>query len=172
MLTENFTLFVLANQDTILSPKRLATGYSQYTWIPAFNLNNPNIQNPIFNGASDINYTLQIMNPLTGCKILDVYKLDVSTDVVVNLPKAFTPNRDNLNDLIKIEYGAGVKALKTFTIYNRFGKIVFQTNDITKGWDGRYNGYDQEMDGYTYLIDYVTYKDIPMRKTGSFILMR
>lgn len=169
---ENFTLFVLAYQDTILSPKRLATGYSQYTWIPAFNLNNPNIQNPIFNGASDINFTLQIMNPLTGCKILDVYKLDVSTDVVVNVPKAFTPNRDNLNDLLKIEYGAGVKALKTFTIYNRFGKIVFQTNDITKGWDGKYNGYDQEMDGYTYLIDYVTYKDMPMRKTGSFILMR
>ncbi len=168
----NFTLFVLANQDTILSPKRIAPGYSQYTWIPAFNLNNPNIQNPTFNGARDINYTLQIINPLTGCKILDVYNLDVSTDVVVNVPKAFTPNRDNLNDLIKIEYGAGVKALKTFTIFNRFGKIVFQTNDITKGWDGRYNGYDQEMDGYTYLIDYVTYKDVPMRKTGSFILMR
>ena len=168
----NFTLFVLSDQDTILSPKRFSPGYSQYTWIPAFNLNNPNIQNPIFNGSRDINYTLQIINPLTGCKILDVYNLDVSTDVVVNVPKAFTPNRDNLNDLIKIEYGAGVKALKTFTIFNRFGKIVFQTNDITKGWDGRYNGYDQEMDGYTYLIDYVTYKDIPMRKTGSFILMR
>ena len=88
------------------------------------------------------------------------------------VPKAFTPNRDNLNDILKIEAGAGVKMLKSFIIFNRFGKIVFQTNDITKGWDGRYNGYDQEMDAYSYLIDYITYKDISQRKTGSFILMR
>ena len=112
------------------------------------------------------------MDPLTGCKILDIYKLEVSNDIVVAIPKAFTPNHDNLNDVIKIEYGAGVKLLKTFTIFNRFGKIVFQTNDITKGWDGMYNGYEQEMDAYSYLIDYVTFKDVSMRKTGSFILMR
>ena len=169
---KDFTLFVLADQDTLLSPKRTAPGYSQYTWIPAFNLNNPNIPNPIFNGARSIDYTLQILDPLTGCKILDVYKLDVSNEVVVAVPKAFTPNRDNLNDILKIEAGAGVKMLKSFIIFNRFGKIVFQTNDITKGWDGRYNGYDQEMDAYSYLIDYITYKDISQRKTGSFILMR
>jgi len=169
---KEFTLFVLADQDTILSPKRVDPSYTQYSWIPAFNLSNPNIQNPIFNGGYSINYTLQIMDPNTGCKILDVYKLDVSSDVVVAVPKAFTPNNDNLNDLLKIEAGAGVKILKSFTIFNRFGKMVFQTNDITKGWDGRYNGYDQEMDAYSYLIDYVTYKDISLRKTGSFILMR
>ena len=170
--TKNFTLFILADQDTLLSPKRLNPNYTQYTWMPAFNLSNPNIPNPIFNGSRNTEYTLQIVDPLTGCKILDIYKLEVSNDIVVAVPKAFTPNHDNLNDVIKIEYGAGVKLLKTFTIFNRFGKIVFQTNDITKGWDGMYNGYEQEMDAYSYLIDYVTFKDVSMRKTGSFILMR
>ena len=96
---------------------------------------------------------------------------EVDNEVVVAVPKAFTPNRDNLNDILKIEAGAGVKMLKSFIIFNRFGKIVFQTNDINKGWDGTLNGYEQEMDAYSYLIDYVTYKDIAMRKTGSFILM-
>ena len=169
---KDFTLFVLADQDTVLSPKRLDPNYTQYTWIPAFNLSNPNIPNPIFNSARSTVYTLQILDPLTGCKILDIYKIDVSNDVVVAVPKAFTPNRDNLNDVLKIEAGAGVKMLKSFIIFNRFGKIVFQTNDMTKGWDGKYNGYDQEMDAYSYLIDYVTYKDVSLRKTGSFILMR
>ena len=65
-----------------------------------------------------------------------------------------------------------IKILKSFIIFNRFGKMVFQTNDITKGWVGKYNGYDQEMDAYSYLIDYETYKDVSLRKTGSFILMR
>jgi gliding motility-associated-like protein len=169
---KDFTLFVLADQDTVLSPKRLDPNYTQYTWIPAFNLSNPNIPNPIFNSARSTVYTLQILDPLTGCKILDIYKIDVSNEVVVAVPKAFTPNRDNLNDILKIEAGAGVKMLKSFIIFNRFGKIVFQTNDMTKGWDGKYNGYDQEMDAYSYLIDYVTYKDVSLRKTGSFILMR
>ena len=170
--TNTYTLFVLADQDTLLSPKRLEPNYTQYTWMPAFNLNNPNIPNPIFRGSRNTEYILQIVDPLTGCKIMDTYKLDVSNDVVVAVPKAFTPNHDHLNDFLKIEFGAGVKTLKSFTIFNRFGKIVFQTNDINKGWDGTLNGYEQEMDAYSYLIDYVTYKDIAMRKTGSFILMR
>lgn len=170
--TNTYTLFVLADQDTLLSPKRLDPNYTQYTWIPAFNLNNPNIPHPIFKGSRNTEYILQIVDPLTGCKIMDTYKLDVSNDVVVAVPKAFTPNHDHLNDFLKIEFGAGVKMLKSFTIFNRFGKIVFQTNDINKGWDGTLNGYEQEMDAYSYLIDYVTYKDVAMRKTGSFILMR
>jgi gliding motility-associated-like protein len=167
-----FTLFVLANQDTMLMPKKVDSGYVQYQWIPSFNLNNPYIPNPIFRGPNDIDYTLLRIDTTTGCKILDEYHLDVSEEVVVTVPNAFTPNGDNLNDLFKIEYGAGVKTLLTYTIFNRFGKVVFQTNDLSKGWDGKNNGFDQEMDAYTYLIEYITYKDLKVRKTGSFILLR
>ena len=167
-----FTLFVLANIDTILMPKKVDSGYVQYQWIPSFHLSNPLIPNPIFKGPSDIDYTLLRIDTTTGCKILDEYHLDVSEDVVVNVPNAFTPNGDNLNDYFKIEYGAGVKTLLTYTVFNRFGKIVFQTNDLSKGWDGKCNGFDQEMDAYTYLIEYITYKDLKVRKTGSFVLLR
>lgn len=170
--SNNYTLFVLADQDTIITPKRIDPQYTQYSWFPTFSLNNPNSLTPTFNGSHDIAYSFQMQDPLTGCKIIDTYQLNVSNDVVIAIPKAFTPNHDNLNDLLKIESGAGVKMLKSFIIFNRFGKIVFQTNDINNGWDGRYNGYDQEMDAYSYVIEYITYKDIPMRKTGSFILLR
>jgi gliding motility-associated-like protein len=168
----SFTLFVLANIDTMLIPKKVDSGYVQYKWIPSYNLNNPFIPNPIYRGSNDIEYTLLRMDTTTGCKIFDIYKLDVSEDVVVNVPNAFTPNGDNLNDYFKIEYGAGVKTLITYTIFNRFGKIVFQTNDLSKGWDGKCNGFDQEMDAYTYFIEYLTYKDLKVRKTGSFVLLR
>ena len=170
--SSTFTLFVLADMDTLLSPKKVDIGYVNYTWLPAINLNNSNIPNPIFRGSSSIDYILLRTNPTTGCKIFDTYHIDVSTDVFVVIPKAFTPNHDNLNDLLKIEYGAGVKMLNRFVIFNRFGKVVFETNDITKGWDGRINGFDQEMDAYTYYIDCVSYKDMPIKKTGSFILLR
>lgn len=167
-----FTLFVLADQDTLLSPKKTDFGYINYKWIPSFNLSNPSIPNPIFRANSSIEYTLKRTDPVTECFINDIYYIDVSNQIVVTIPKAFTPNRDNLNDVLKIEYGAGLKIFNFFRIFNRFGKIVFQTNRLTDSWDGRYNGLDQDMDAYTYVIDYVTYKDEHITKTGSFILLR
>ncbi|NBV10354.1 MAG: hypothetical protein EBS04_02670 [Chitinophagia bacterium] len=167
-----FTLFVLADQDTLLSPKKIDSGYIQYKWTPSFNLSNPLIPNPLFRANRSIEYVLNRVDPVTGCFINDIYYIDVSNAIVVSIPKAFTPNRDNLNDFLKIEYGAGLKTFNFLRIFNRFGKIVFQTNRITDSWDGRFNGLDQEMDAYTYLIDYVTYKDEHITKTGSFILLR
>jgi gliding motility-associated-like protein len=121
---------------------------------------------------SSIEYTLKRTDPVTECYINDLYYIDVSTAIVVSIPKAFTPNRDNLNDVLKIEYGAGLKTFNYFRIFNRFGKIIFQTNRLTDTWDGKFNGIDQEMDAYTYLIDYITYKDEHITKTGSFLLLR
>ena len=109
---------------------------------------------------------------LTACKVDDTYKIDVSSDVVIAIPKAFTPNGDNLNDILKIQYGAGLKTFNFLKIFNRWGNIVFQTTNLNQGWDGNVNGNPQEMDAYTYFISYVTYKDEPVSKTGSFILLR
>lgn len=167
-----FTLFVLADQDTVLSPKKIDSGYINYLWEPSFNLSNPYIPNPIFRAISTIEYVLKRVDPVTGCFINDVYYIDVSKNIVVAIPRAFTPNKDGLNDILKIEYGAGLKTFNFFRIFNRFGKIVFQTNRLTDSWDGKFNGLDQEMDAYTYIIDYVTYKDEHITKTGSFLLLR
>lgn len=167
-----FTLFVLTDQDTLLSPKKIDSGYIQYKWSPTFNLSNAFIPNPMFRANSSIEYTLKRVDPVTECFINDIYYIDVSSAIVVSIPKAFTPNRDNLNDVLKIEYGAGIKTFNFFRVFNRFGKIVFQTNRLNESWDGRFNGLDQEMDAYTYLIDYVTYKDEHITKTGSFLLLR
>jgi gliding motility-associated-like protein len=168
----NFTMFILADVDSLLSPLRIDSGYINYAWNPNTYLNNPFTAHPIFRSTQSIIYTLSRMDPVTGCKVDDIYKMEVSPDVVVAIPKAFTPNGDNLNDLLKIEYGAGLKTFNSLKIFNRFGKIVYQTNRLTDGWDGKYLGIDQEMDAYTYLIDYITYKDEHITKTGSFILLR
>ena len=59
-----------------------------------------------------------------------------------------------------------------FRIFNRWGKLIFETNNPTIGWDGKYNGREQDMDAYTYLLDYITFKDEHVSKTGSVILLR
>ena len=168
----SFTLFVLADIDTVLSPLRKDPGYTQYEWYPSTYLNNPLIERPLFRSNKSINYTLTRTEVLTACKVEDIYIMDVSNLVVVSIPRAFTPNNDNLNDILKIEYGAGLKVFNFLKIFNRWGNIVFQTTNLNQGWDGNVNGNPQEMDAYTYFISYVTYKDEPVSKTGSFILLR
>ena len=167
-----FTLFVLADIDTVLSPLRKDPGYTQFVWNPSTYLNNPLIEHPLFKSNKSINYTLTRTEVLTACKVDDIYKIDVSNDVVIAIPKAFTPNGDNLNDILKIQYGAGLKAFNFLKIFNRWGNIVFQTTNLNQGWDGNVNGNPQEMDAYTYFISYITYKDEAVSKTGSFILLR
>jgi len=167
-----FTLFVLADIDTVLTPLRKDPGYTQFEWKPATYLSNAYIEHPLFRSNKSIDYTLTRTEVLTACKVDDIYKMDVSDVVAVNIPKAFTPNGDNLNDILKIEYGAGIKSFNFLKIFNRWGNLVFQTNNLNQGWDGMLNGVPQEMDAYTYLISYITYKDEPVSKTGSFILIR
>jgi gliding motility-associated-like protein len=167
-----FTLFVLADIDTVLSPLKKDPGYTQFTWNPSTYLNNPLIEHPLFKSNKSINYILTRTEVLTACKVDDIYKIDVSNDVVIAIPKAFTPNGDNLNDILKIQYGAGLKTFNFLKIFNRWGNIVFQTTNLNQGWDGNVNGNPQEMDAYTYFISYITYKDEAVSKTGSFILLR
>lgn len=167
-----FTLFVLADQDTLFYPKKIDSGYTTYHWYPATYLSNPNSISPIFRGDRTIVYTLSKTDPNTSCVVNDIYNIIVSNDVVISIPKAFTPNGDNLNDILKIEFGAGLKSFGVFKLFNRYGKIVFQTNNIYEGWNGKVNGIEQEMDAYTYYLEYTTYKDERVNKTGSVILIR
>ncbi|MCF8289947.1 MAG: gliding motility-associated C-terminal domain-containing protein, partial [Chitinophagaceae bacterium] len=62
---------------------------------------------------------------------------------------AFTPNGDGKNDEFKIIVNnpSGV-TLISFQIYNRNGTLIFSTNKISEGWDGRYKGIVQDMGIY------------------------
>ena len=172
-----FKYFFLAKQSFNVVTKT-DPGYVQYKWNPEIFLDNSNKPNPIFNGDKSTDYTLTRLDTITSCSVTDEYEIIVSTEVYANVPNAFTPNNDGLNDVLKVEYSLGIGADFNFRIFNRWGKLMFQTNDKNKGWDGRDpSGLLQEMDGYSYLLEY-NYID-PLtsvlkntRKTGSVILFR
>lgn len=56
-------------------------------------------------------------------------------------------------------------------IYNKLGQMIFESNDISTGWDGIKNGYPQPADGYAYSITY-SFDNKRRIKKGSFILIR
>ena len=167
-----FTMFLLSNTDTLLTNIKTDSGYTQYVWSPSTYLSSVFLKNPIFNGDRSIDYQLRRSDMASNCQISDTYHIIVSNDVVLNVPKAFTPNNDGLNDVLKLEFGAGLKTLNFFKLYNRWGKLIFETTNVNGFWDGKYNGRDQDMDAYTYFLDYITFKEEHVSKTGSVILLR
>lgn len=69
------------------------------------------------------------------------------------VPDAFTPNNDNRNDVFRALFGENVVSFK-MQIFNRWGQLIFQSNDIRKGWDGTFNGQAQNTGQYIWQISY------------------
>lgn len=92
---------------------------------------------------------------------------------ILFVPDAFTPNNDGLNDVIRAR-AKGDFELETFSIYNRFGQLVFETKDMNKGWDGIFAGARQDLGTYNYFIKGIcgnAGKEEVMQK-GTIILVR
>ncbi|HMN33618.1 MAG TPA: CotH kinase family protein [Chitinophagaceae bacterium] len=95
------------------------------------------------------------------------------TDVkeTVFIPNAFTPNGDGNNDEFKIKVGKDVLGVK-MEIYDRWGKLVFTSNEIKKGWNGKYNNIDAEIGTYQYFVR-VRLRDKSIKTyKGDFTLLR
>jgi gliding motility-associated-like protein len=56
----------------------------------------------------------------------------------VGVPSAFSPNGDGNNDVLCVKGGAGFATID-FKVFNRYGQLVFETQDELIGWDGMVN---------------------------------
>jgi gliding motility-associated-like protein len=89
----------------------------------------------------------------------------------VFIPNVFSPNGDGTNDLFSMRVGKDVTGIEMM-IYDRWGKLVYQTNNLNKGWNGSYNGKDAEIGVYQYLIK-VKYRDASVSTfKGDVTLLR
>jgi gliding motility-associated-like protein len=69
------------------------------------------------------------------------------------LPNAFTPNGDNINDILRVRSNFLEKITGfELQIYNRWGDLVFKTEDPMVGWDGTYKGRDLPPDVYGFFM--------------------
>jgi gliding motility-associated-like protein len=76
-----------------------------------------------------------------------------------------------VNDIIYVD-GWGIRKLRFFRVFNRWGQLLFETSDIKTGWDGRYNGVLQNMETYVYQVEVDTYIDEVKQKQGTITLIR
>lgn len=176
-------IVVFAGNDTSIvaaQPLQLNTTVSdplanQYTWTPATGLSGTDIPNPVANlsgmAGNTIAYTVKATTA-DGCFGQDTIKVMVfATAPDIFVPSAFTPNGDRINDVLR-PIGVGISRINYFRIYNRWGQLVFSSNDQERGWDGTINGRVQSTATFVYVAGGIDYTGKVITKRGSVTLIR
>ena len=126
---------------------------------------------PVSATSKDIPVKLVVMNR-SGCIDSTIQKVRVINNCFIAVPGAFTPNNDGLNDFLYPLNAYKAVDLR-FSVYNRFGQLMFTTSDWTNKWDGSFKGQPAEPGSYVWLLKY-TDKDTGKKvlQKGSSILIR
>ena len=161
---------ILVNQPLQLS----ATGGTLYSWSPEFGLSNPAIANPIAliqDPIDSIRYRVKVSVP-GGCSASDDILVKIfNTGPDIFSPSAFTPNQDGLNDILK-PFPVGIQQFLYFTVYNRWGQVMYTSKEINKGWDGKFAGLPQPSGTYVFSAEGIDYLGKRILKKGTTVLIR
>lgn len=141
-----------------------------WLWLPGTYLDDPLAQSPYATPLKDMEYTLVGLNEY-GCTDTAMVKINVKYASKSDLPNAFTPNGDGRNDVFRIE-NIQFDKMTEFRIFNRWGRVVYETQNPLKGWDGTIDGKPAATDVYFYSIR-ITLPDGTQRHlTGDVTLLR
>ncbi len=139
------------------------SGYATYLWM------NGTTDSTLLSNQPGI-YSVIVTNDL-GCAASDSILIgDVICDQIF-LPIAFSPNQDGTNDSYHILNAEDVAALD-FNIYNRWGQLIFTSNDATIGWNGKYKNQDCDLGVYIFVLNGVLKNGIAVSMKGNVTLVR
>jgi len=176
-IDSNITIFgtnAFAGNDTIAAANQpiqlLATGGTTYQWDPAVGLSNSTIANPVAILNSSQQYTVRAFSP-AGCESFASINIKIYDGPEIYVPKAFTPNGDFTNDILKA-FPVGMRQFKNFSIYNRLGQMVFATNNASIGWTGYFKNSLQPAGAYVWIASGNSYKGIEIVRKGTVVLLR
>lgn len=145
-------------------------GLGDWVWNPSDGLDNDVTQNPIARPQQSITYTVtgRTYNDCVGKGSITV---TVYTASGIFVPNAFTPNGDGNNDMLR-PILVGMKELKYFAVFDRWGRRVFYTTNAAEGWRGHGNGQDQPMGTYVWMVGGVDLKGTVVQQKGTVLLIR
>ncbi len=141
-------------------------GFVKYSWDPAANLNNALIRNPVAILTDEFTQFIVTATTPQNCVGVDTVIVKTYRGPEIYVAGAFTPNGDGKNDVLKA-FPVGIKSFRYFTIYNRFGQIVFTTSNENIGWDGRFKGAMQTMNTFVWIAAAVDYKGNLIQRKGT-----
>ncbi len=141
-------------------------GYS-YSWSPPDGLSCVTCPDPLAMPDTMMIYDIAVMDS-EGCRTVEQVRLllkEECEEELIIVPNAFTPNGDGLNDLLFVR-GSVLSTVNLFRIYDRWGAMVFETENIREGWDGTFKGQALNPGVFVY------YVEAPCPLDGSRILKK
>jgi gliding motility-associated-like protein len=147
-------------------------GYPSYAWVPAAPCANPTSQQTTATLQNTTIFTVYVSDGI--CTVSDTVEVKVYEIICdlpyVYVPNAFSPNGDQNNDILYVR-GLFVEKL-IFRVFDRWGEMVFETEDVNIGWDGIYQGKKLDPDVYDYYLKVVCYGGLEKITKGNITLMK
>jgi len=153
-----------SGQEWSLTP---GSGFETYLWQDGSAL-------PAFTATAEGLYWVMVTDT-NGCISADTVNIVKCPDAF-EVPSAFSPNLDGLNEVFRVTAFHPEKILQfRMYIFNRWGQLIFETNSLLGYWDGRYKGLPCDDGVYSYLIEfrledgYKPNQESPMRGTVTIV---
>jgi gliding motility-associated-like protein len=163
-LADSFTMY--AGESYNINAQTNATSVS---WTPPLGLDDTSISNPIATPAVNTKYIISARTEF-NCIAKDSILIRIDQGSFMTAPNAFTPG-GNYNSTFKVIM-KGLARLRSLRIYNRWGGLMYETSDLSAGWDGTLSGKPQPMGVYVYEIEAVTDQGVVLKKHGNITLLR
>lgn len=154
----------------------LSTLASTYSWDFDYNDETSTEFSPgfVYPQADGTYEVLLVATAANGCVDSIRKAITIGNGLVYYIPNAFTPNGDGINDIFLPVFTSGIdESAYTFTLFNRWGELVFESTDVYSGWDGKVNNEMIQEGTYVWSIRF-KYKENADREqiSGHVVLLK
>lgn len=165
-VTVNPSPNVKANEDVVAGveePITLSvTGAVSYRWFPEELFSDNTLVQPVILPNRTTRYWVEGTDG-NGCVSRDTVRVTVRSELFV--PSLFTPNSDGQNDIFRA-HGFGIKEI-TLKVFDRWGRLLFESSSLDHGWDGRSNGSDVEQGSFVWTVEGSYHDGTPVQYNGQ-----
>jgi gliding motility-associated-like protein len=144
------------------------TGGEIYTWIPSTYLSCSDCPSPEAAPEETTLYEV-IVTDSNGC----VSSRTINVEVLIPdlfIPNGFSPNGDGVNDLVEVR-SLSIETMN-IKIFDRWGGLIFESNDQAISWDGTFNGTNLDAGVYVYKFESKMVDGAKIEKSGTITLFR
>jgi len=147
------------------------TGFNKYTWTPAYRISNTVGNAVVVSPEITTSYSVSA-EKFPGCILKDTVTVTIKDcPNQFFIPNAFSPNRDSKNDIFKPIITGAISGYE-FSVYNRWGQLVFKTIDRNNGWDGTMGGVRQNGNLFVWVCKFRFSNEELQIKKGTVVLIR
>jgi gliding motility-associated-like protein len=143
---------------TVLNPEISFTNLSingdSYNWNFA-GLDSSTLANPsyVFPSETEGVYNVCLtVTTLQGCFDSICHNVEIMEEFLVYVPNAFTPDGDGINDIFLPQVMGEKPDSYELMIFNRWGELIFQSNNLNIGWDGTHKNVKSKEDTYVWKL--------------------